>query len=356
MWQDTPLVRAAVNGGLAVLDGVHRLPVGTLGVLFRLVLERDITLFDGTRLIRHDSYEKLCATCTEEELSRRGVFAIHRSFRIVAIGTPPTAADNWLSNDITALFHFVHCDLTNGTPIAPVLKLIIPASKDDMLERLQTFALECRKLQHDPVVQLHDPISLRQLLRVTRHAAKYPDEVKATLSRVLMLRYVPAGKREVLERIMDNVGLGGRSGAAEQVDRVPISTIDGVLHIGTTQVSIDAPLKPELVPSITFFDIPAHTLILQSLLKDLLLGEHLLLVRHFPFARTTCWIHPFIHELTVSAVSVVCSFIGRESRSGQEQACRQIAYAHEQRKRCVLNRSLLLMRRVILTQPAATHL
>ena len=35
---------------------------------------------------------------------------------------------------------------------------------------------------------------------------------------------------------------------------------------------------PELIPDVVFFDVPGHTRALEALLKDFVLGEHLLLV------------------------------------------------------------------------------
>ena len=36
IWESSPLVRAAIHGRLAILDGIHRLHKGTVAVLQRL--------------------------------------------------------------------------------------------------------------------------------------------------------------------------------------------------------------------------------------------------------------------------------------------------------------------------------
>ena len=59
---------------------------------------------------------------------------------------------------------------------------------------------------------------------------------------------------------------------------VDIATVDDVLHISDVSVPIAKPQNPELVPDVVFFEIPSHTLILRSMLKDFQLGEHLLLM------------------------------------------------------------------------------
>lgn len=58
-WTQTPLVAAALEGSLAVLDGLHRVDPGTLSVLQRLAQDRETTLNDGTRLVGHDRYDKI---------------------------------------------------------------------------------------------------------------------------------------------------------------------------------------------------------------------------------------------------------------------------------------------------------
>lgn len=122
IWQDSPLVRAARSGYISVLDGIHRVHNSTISFLHRFVLfftsffyskvvvsitchfpylqllfdyslvhEREIQLYDGTRLLRHDKYDELLKTgSTVNDLNMKGVFRIHPAFRIIALGEPPT--------------------------------------------------------------------------------------------------------------------------------------------------------------------------------------------------------------------------------------------------------------------------
>ncbi len=54
VWRPSPLVQAALAGKMAVLDGIHRVHRGTLAVLHRLVHDREIQLYDGTRLMSRE--------------------------------------------------------------------------------------------------------------------------------------------------------------------------------------------------------------------------------------------------------------------------------------------------------------
>ena len=56
IWRYSPLVTAALEGKMAVLDGIHRIHRGTLAVLHRLVHDKELQLYDGTRLISHERY------------------------------------------------------------------------------------------------------------------------------------------------------------------------------------------------------------------------------------------------------------------------------------------------------------
>lgn len=60
-------------------------------LLIRLVHDREVQLYDGTRLIKHDSYDYLLSNGqTTEKLAKNGIFRIHPSFRIVALAEPPS--------------------------------------------------------------------------------------------------------------------------------------------------------------------------------------------------------------------------------------------------------------------------
>lgn len=62
-----------------------------LHCIFRIVHDREVQLYDGTRLIRHDSYDKMISSGRNvDELAQNGIFRIHPSFRIVALAEKPS--------------------------------------------------------------------------------------------------------------------------------------------------------------------------------------------------------------------------------------------------------------------------
>ena len=78
-------MQAAVHGRIAILDGIHRIHRGTLAVLHRLVHDRELQLYDGTRLLGSERYEaakKACGNLTDEQMrEERKIVKIQENFR-----------------------------------------------------------------------------------------------------------------------------------------------------------------------------------------------------------------------------------------------------------------------------------
>lgn len=144
-WEDSPLIHAARNGHIAVLDGVHRLGSDSLGVLQRLVQDREIDLADGTKLLAQSKYDEIMNDTKERGLKLKlgRVHPIHPSFRIIAIaesdpatlksapapGRESSAA--WLSSDSIAMFTFHHLPNLSTAQSEQVLRSLYPQLPDD---------------------------------------------------------------------------------------------------------------------------------------------------------------------------------------------------------------------------------
>lgn len=91
IWRDSPMIRAAKNGSIAILDGIHRIHSSTISILHRLVHDREVQLYDGARLIAAEKYDALVADGNDrDQLTENGIFRIHPAFRIVALAEPPS--------------------------------------------------------------------------------------------------------------------------------------------------------------------------------------------------------------------------------------------------------------------------
>ena len=101
-WEPSPLIEAALEGQVCVLDGVEKLSAGALKTLQQLCVERECFLPDGTRLVRHDRYDSI-------EDASDGVGRIHPGFRVVALGTVQEGKKTGLlDDDLAAMFRTVH--------------------------------------------------------------------------------------------------------------------------------------------------------------------------------------------------------------------------------------------------------
>lgn len=59
-------------------------------MLFRLVHDREVQLYDGSRLIQHEKYDELLKNgSSEKELLDKKVYRVHPSFRIIALAQSP---------------------------------------------------------------------------------------------------------------------------------------------------------------------------------------------------------------------------------------------------------------------------
>ena len=91
-WEATPLVEAALGGGLCVLDGLHRLRPDGLASLQQLLTDGEAVLFDGTRLLRAAHYDALATELGLDEaamVDELAVRRVHPAFRVIALAEPP---------------------------------------------------------------------------------------------------------------------------------------------------------------------------------------------------------------------------------------------------------------------------
>ena len=71
-WVMQPLVRAMLDGSLVVLDGAHRPPPTTLAALCEVIDDRQCSLPNGARVLRHDRYDAMALS--HDAMLKRGLF------------------------------------------------------------------------------------------------------------------------------------------------------------------------------------------------------------------------------------------------------------------------------------------
>ncbi|XP_026544257.1 von Willebrand factor A domain-containing protein 8, partial [Notechis scutatus] len=285
-WRPSPLVTAALQGKLLILDGLHRVNPGTLAVLQRLLHDREITLYDGTRLLREDRYRKLQEELqiSDEDLQQRAIFPVHPSFRVIALAEPPSVGSTtqqWLGPELLTLFLFHYMKPLSKNEEIKVIKEMAPNVARASAEKLLKLTHKLRET-NDPTAQsLASSLSTRQLLRICRRLSHYPDEnLHHAIHKACLSRFLPNLAKSALHKNLLDAEIESRPADIQETEGKDFSCEikSGVLRIGSVQIPVYNPYESIQVPDVLFYENPQHMMVMEDMLKDFLLGEHLLLV------------------------------------------------------------------------------
>ncbi|KAF1335695.1 Von willebrand factor a domain-containing protein 8, partial [Globisporangium splendens] len=301
-WEDSPLIHAARNGHIAVLDGVHRLGSDSLSVLQRLMQDREIDLADGTKLLAQSKYDEILEDAKESgaKPSLDRVFPIHPSFRIIAIaesdpstlksapvpGRESSAA--WLNSDSIAMFTFHYLPNLSKSQSEQVVRSLYPKLPDETTRILLSFSEQLRKVKDTSADNdyLSLNLSSRQLLRACRRLNAFPEQslqdLRPLLHDTLLTQFLPSSCARLVDTILDDCGIPATAHTTTSDKSRPTDTIreeSGKLCIGDVCHPIQTPANPELVPQPHYFDIPKHTKTMKEMLQDVVAGQkHMLLI------------------------------------------------------------------------------
>lgn len=291
-WRPSPLVTAAIEGKLLLLDGIHRVNLGTLAVLSRLLHDRELDLYDGTKLLRWDRYQTLKEQLqfSDQQMQERSVFPIHPSFRVLALAEPPVVGastssgsnnrgQQWLGPELLTMFlYHTVTPLAKSEEMGLIQGLTANVPKE-AAEQLLHLSHTLRKT-NDPTAQsLASSLSTRQLLRICRRLAQYPEEnIAHAVNKACLARFLPSLARASLEKSLANCSIQDPPDHAENTRDFSCMVKDGVLTIGNVSAPIYKANEKMKVPDVLFYDNPQHMMVMEDMLKDFLLGEHLLLV------------------------------------------------------------------------------
>ncbi|CAD5122119.1 DgyrCDS10568 [Dimorphilus gyrociliatus] len=284
IWQPSALVTAAREGSLVVLDGVHRANAGTFAVLQRLIHDRELSLFDGTKLMGHDRYNELKSkhSLTDEELANRNVFPIHPSFRIVALSEPPSSANqqNWLTSEMLTMFLYHTMDGLTKFDEQHIINKLVP--KAEGLDPILQVTHKLRESTDSNLKSIATSLSTRQLLRIAKRLYTYPgDNVYDVVQKACLAKFLPRLTRTALEEELERMNIAKKqviTGVENIENSITCGIKNGVLRIGNTTVDINQTDAKMKVPDVLFYENPQHLMVMEDMLKDYLLGEHLLLV------------------------------------------------------------------------------
>ncbi|XP_075419136.1 von Willebrand factor A domain-containing protein 8 [Tenrec ecaudatus] len=285
-WRSSPLVSAALEGKLVLLDGIHRVNAGTLAVLQRLIHDRELSLYDGSRLLREDRYRRLKEELhvSDEQLRKRSIFPIHPSFRIIALAEPPvigSTTQQWLGPEFLTMFFFHHMKPLVKSEEIQVIKEMVPNVPQEALDKLLSFTHKLRETQDPTAQSLAASLSTRQLLRISRRLSLYPSEsLHSAVQKACLSRFLPSLARSALERNMADAAIGSltANNLEPELKDYKCEVSSGCLRIGAVSAPIYNAQEKMKVPDVLFYDNVQHMIVMEDMLKDFLLGEHILLV------------------------------------------------------------------------------
>ncbi|XP_023604004.1 von Willebrand factor A domain-containing protein 8 isoform X2 [Myotis lucifugus] len=285
-WRSSPLVNAALEGKLVLLDGIHRVNAGTLAVLQRLIHDRELSLYDGSRLLREDRYMRLKEELqmSDEQLQKRSIFPVHPSFRIIALAEPPvigSTTQQWLGPEFLTMFFFHYMKPLVKNEEIQVIKEMVPNIPQEALDKLLSFTHKLRETQDPTAQSLAASLSTRQLLRISRRLSQYPNEnLHSAVTKACLSRFLPSLARSALEKNLADasIEISTDDNLEPELEDYKCEIASGSLRIGAISTPIYNAHEKMKVPDVLFYDNIQHMIVMEDMLKDFLLGEHLLLV------------------------------------------------------------------------------
>ena len=274
-WEYSPLLRAAMEGHIAILDNIDRLPPTTLTTLASLIQDREVSLFNGERLVSSSRFEELKSSLglTDEQLRERGIIGIHPSFRIIATSLPVS-----LSDDHLELFHYHEISPLTTESAQTVLSTLVPGCDLQLVEKLVHLSQRLRSSE----AHLNMNFGFREIHRVLQKVMLHstPEDRNSELCKSLMssclASFAPESARTDFLSLLSSIGLPNQ--VQSQVVSFDLGKqLPDRFHLERASNPTD-PSTVHLIPSVVFYDNATQLEVLQSLSAELALGQHVLLI------------------------------------------------------------------------------
>jgi MoxR-like ATPase len=208
------------------------------------------------------------------------------NFRIAALAEPPvvggSSKEQWLTPELLSMFLYHTMRPLSQQEEYDVLVSVVPScmnSSSQTLDDVLRLTHRLRQSEDAGLKSVAQSLSTRQLLRIARRMQKFPDEgVYQTVHKACLARFLPALPREALDKAMAEMGIEKPEAVSEEGAEVICQVQDGVLTLGNTSTPVYAPDNKTKIPETLFYDTHQNVSVMEAMLKDFLLGEHLLLI------------------------------------------------------------------------------
>lgn len=262
-WEQSPLVKAAINGDICILDGIEKLRLDVLSSLQSLAMDREIALPDGRRLVGADR--------VSADYSSEHVLKIHPSFRIVSLASlNRDAGTRWITPDLMSMFSTLVLPSPSEDGQRAILKRVNPDCSDEIITALlHVQAKLSGSAAEDCGVA---PLSTRNLIRIVRQVGNDATELRRLLSAILLVPLLPPSQRALLESVLDDCGIPYSEDGLDKDAEIIVT--ENSATIGSFTLDRKSAKRPEMVPATkAFFEIPCHVDAIHDLLLDWSRGE-----------------------------------------------------------------------------------
>lgn len=221
---------------------------------------------------------------SDEQLQQRSIFPVHPSFRIIALAEPPvigSTTQQWLGPEFLTMFFFHYMKPLVKSEEIQVIKEMVPDMPPEALDKLLSFTHKLRETQDPTAQSLAASLSTRQLLRISRRLSQYPNEnLHNAVTKACLSRFLPSLARSALEKNLADaaIEITTDNSPESELEDYKCEVSSGSLMIGTVSAPIYNAHEKMKVPDVLFYDNIQHMIVMEDMLKDFLLGEHLLLV------------------------------------------------------------------------------
>jgi hypothetical protein len=198
IWEDSPLVRAVVNGYVLMVDEADKAPVEVTSVLKSLVEDEEMLLADGRRIVSK----------THPFASHSNSIVIHDDFQMIVLANRPgfPFLGNNFFRDVGDLFPTHTIDNPDESSERMLLSKYGPSVQEGIIASLAAAFAELRSETQSGRMQY--PYSTREAVAVVRHLETFPEDGVATaLEDVLSFDAFDSVLRDQLRSIFKRHGI-----------------------------------------------------------------------------------------------------------------------------------------------------
>ncbi|GMT32324.1 hypothetical protein PFISCL1PPCAC_23621 [Pristionchus fissidentatus] len=275
LWEDSPLVKAAREGGLCVLDGIDRVHPSALSALAPLVHHRRIDLPDGSRLVGSEEFRRLVEKTglTPEQLNERHISEILPSFRLVLVGDTVSSlkGTRWMNSPIASLTLFVQMDALDVSEKCALIRSVVPESNLDTVATIVNFTKALTESTDPALHAVTSSLSLRRLIHIAKRESLDPGSTRSLLERATLSRFFPSLTKKAFEGLMDTMHIKDNQKSKEYDLHAEMA------RVGSSGIR-EGIEEEAMIPETLFYHNDHHTSVLVDMAHDFRLDEHLLLI------------------------------------------------------------------------------